>query len=253
VYERDNDESELGRVRIKAHKRWRALYLDNVEQGLSYVDARTNSIVPHVLGFQYIRAMARATRACVRTRRWRGAITRVVAAGLGTGALPLYVKRCLKVLHPARIDVVVVERSQAVIDACRAIRVPMRVASLGEPTTRHTSVMDVVRADIVDYFSSTATTRPNSLAHVILLDAYDGQGRIPEHVRDEHFMRLLAKNIHRNGFVICNCWDGPPGSTPANELAVFTRRLMRHIGPVRVARVEQQEHNVVLIARRSDD
>ena len=247
AYERDADESNLGRVRVKAHKLWRALYLDKVEQGLSYVDARTNAIVPHVLGFQYIRAMARATRECVTSRRWRGATTRVVAVGLGTGALPLYVKRCIKVPRSTRMDVVVVERSRAVIDACRALRVPMRVARLGEQSKRHTSVMDVVCADIVDYFSTPRSPRVSS-PHVILLDAYDGQGRIPEHVRDERFMRSMATNLHRDGVVICNCWDGPPGSTAANELEGFKQRLVRHVGPVRVARVEQQEHNVVLIA-----
>jgi len=247
VYNKDNDVRELGRVVVKSHARWRALYLDRVEQGLSYVNAR-GDVLPNVLGFQYIRTMARATQGCVESRRWKQAT--VVAVGLGTGALPLYVKRCLKTR--TRMDVVVVERSQSVINACQQINVPMRIVRGDDEANDSALVddtrclMDVVRADIVEYLDHPSRRRTS---HITLLDAYDGQGRIPDHVRDENFLSLLAKSMTKDGFVICNCWDGAPGSTAAIELDAFKTSLHRHIGLVRVERVLQQEHNVVLVAQ----
>jgi hypothetical protein len=90
IFERDNDVLELGRVTVKRHGRWRALYLGNVEQGLSY--APTDDAPPshEVLGFQYIRAMAIATVDRIRAERHATKSTSIVAVGLGTGALPLY-------------------------------------------------------------------------------------------------------------------------------------------------------------------
>ena len=263
IFERDNDVRELGRVTVKRHGRWRALYLGNVEQGLSYAHTDDAAPSPEVLGFQYIRAMAIATVDRIRAARRATKSTSIVAVGLGTGALPLYLANA----PDLNVDVVTVERSQAVIDACAAMRVPMRVIdfegrSSGAPAAKkrrrsrsEPSPIRVHRADALDYFqrcvAQNATHNREASVDVVLLDAYDGDGKIPEHVRDDVFVRSVASSLSPVGFCACNCWDGPAGSKTARDLDAFAVLLARHFRAVERARVVGQEYNVILIASRA--
>ena len=86
---------------------------------------------------------------------------------------------------------------------------------------------------------------------VVLLDAYDGDGKIPEHVRDDVFVRSVASSLSPVGFCACNCWDGPAGSKTARDLDAFAVLLARHFRAVERARVVGQEYNVILIASRA--
>ena len=263
IFERDNDVLELGRVTVKRHGRWRALYLGNVEQGLSY--APTDDAPPshEVLGFQYIRAMAIATVDRIRAERHATKSTSIVAVGLGTGALPLYLANA----PDLNVDVVTVECSQAVIDACAAIHVPMRIIdregkSSGIPAAKkrrrsrsEPSPIRVHRADALDYFqrciAKNITDNRVASVDVILLDAYDGDGKIPERVRDDFFIRSVASSLSPVGFCVCNCWDGPIGSEAYHELHMFSNLLDRHFSLIERVSVVGQEYNVILIASRA--
>ena len=59
LLDRRNECARPAGLERAAHGRWRAMYLDAVEQGLTYVSARTGAPVPDALGFQYVRCMAR--------------------------------------------------------------------------------------------------------------------------------------------------------------------------------------------------
>ena len=255
TFQRQGDEPELGRVSVKQHGRWRAIYLDKVEQGLSYL-TRTGKpeAMPDVLGFQYIRVMARETMNRLSTRRRTGTRALVVAVGLGSGALPLYVAN-----HSSARDVriLTLERSQTVIDACStAMFVPLHQtlstkASASSPLRKSMRArpIEVLRCDAFDFFGEAARAHPS--VNAVLLDAYDGKGRIPVHIRSVDFIRDLGRTLVRGGFCVCNCWDGKAGSRAARELATFEGLLARHIGLVHRVIVEGQENNVVLVATRT--
>ena len=256
VFERENDVDALGCVRVRAHGRWRAMYLDAVEQGLSYVSARTDAPVPDALGFQYIRCMARvAVRGvggALRRRRTTFANARdIVAVGLGTGALPLYLAN-EPTLRDARV--IAVERSQAVIDACRAARVPLRLVAADDDDDEDKDDEDdglvrpirVVRADALDFFAKRASRS----TLLVLLDAYDGRGDVPAHVASDEFLRMVGQSLASDGHVVCNCWNGPPESREALNLAKFERILARRVGVVERERVVGQEYNVVVVAAK---
>ena len=254
VFERENDVDALGRVRVRAHGRWRAMYLDAVEQGVSYVSARTDAPVPDALGFQYIRCMARvAVRRvgdALRRRRATFANARdIVAVGLGTGALPLYLAN-EQTLRDARV--IAVERSQAVIDACRAARVPLRLLAADAEDSRDDDddglvrPIRVVREDALDFVANRASRS----TLLVLLDAYDGRGDVPAHVASDEFFRLVGQSLASGGHVVCNCWNGPPGSREAVNLETFERMLARRVGVVERERVVGQEYNVVVVASK---
>ena len=93
-------EAGVGKVYVRAHGPWRALWLDKVEQGLAYdfnagkayaedpafVDFKHD---PSVLGFEYVRAMATAAVAAIGANALN-ARTRALCVGLGAGALPAF-------------------------------------------------------------------------------------------------------------------------------------------------------------------
>jgi len=254
VFERENDVDALGRVRVRAHGRWRAMYLDAVEQGLSYVSARTDAPVPDALGFQYIRCMARvAVRRVGDARRRRRATFAnardIVAVGLGTGALPLYLAN-EPTLRDARV--IAVERSQAVIDACRDARVPLRLLAADDEDDEDDEndglfrPIRVVREDAFDFVAN----RASESTLLVLLDAYDGRGDVPAHVASDEFLRMVGKSLASGGHVVCNCWNGPPGSREAVNLETFERMLARRVGVVERERVVGQEYNVVVVAAK---
>ena len=247
-----NDIPELGRVRVLKHGRWRALYLGKVEQGLTYVDSYGRPD-PRVLGFQYIRVMVRAAieALCARVSSNTSRLS-VLAVGLGTGAVPMFLAN-----HTfrggSRCDVTCVERSQAVIDACAFLGVSMVQDGRNEEEKRsrndnNSHPFRVIRADGLEYLLKE---RDDFRAHdVVLLDAYDGDGRVPTHMRSVRFIEAVRTSLAERGSVICNCWNDRSGTAAAIELEKFSEMLHRHVGRVKRLTVEGQENNIVLVAKK---
>lgn len=247
-----NDIPELGRVRILKHGRWRALYLGKVEQGLTYVDSY-GCPDPHVLGFQYIRVMVRAAIEALDARVSSNASRiNILAVGLGTGAVPMFLAH-----HTfrggSRCDVTCVERSQAVIDACAFLRVKMvqdgrRKKDKRSRNDSNSNAFRVIRADGLEYlFKRCGYFRAHD---VVLLDAYDGEGRVPPHMRSDMFIEAVKNSLAERGSVICNCWNDRSGTAAAIELEKFSEMLHRHVGRVKRLTVEGQENNIVLVAKK---
>ena len=256
VFERENDVGALGRVRVRAHGRWRAMYLDAVEQGLTYVSARTGAPVPDALGFQYVRCMARvAVERPARARPPPVAATDIVAVGLGTGALPLYLANEPTLRRRARDR----RRTQsAVIDACRAASAPFAGQDEDEDEDGDEDEDEdglprpvrVVREDAFDFFACRAS-KPTPSTLLVLLDAYDGRGKVPARVAGDAFLRLVGASLVPGGHCVCNLWNGPLGSNEAVNLETFERALARRVGVVERARVTAQEYNVVVAAAKT--
>ena len=248
---------ELGEVCVKQYGRWRVLYMGSVEQGLSYERADGDGACTQTLGFEYIRSMADA--ALSRFSRFTttgGTNAHVfIAVGLGTGALPTFLARRL-VENGTPCRVVAVERSQSVVEACKRMGVPIKElnglrdhdahlvcdAQVDDYKTCH-----VVRSDALSYFAAL----PRGKATCVLLDAYDGDGRVPDHIASDEFIRYVRLSLRRGGVIVCNCWNGALGTREGDELARFQTTLRRHIGDVCVETVTQQEHNVVLVATKT--
>lgn len=252
IFRKENDFPGLGRVSVKQHGRWRAIYLDKVEQGLSYERFPGEPAADtRVLGFQYIRVMSRAAMRYLSRAARPDSRVRVVAVGLGSGALPLYLANARSLRN--QLDVLVIEQSRAVIDACVSIGVPIRrVKSMIEHETAASKSasdvrsIDVLRCDAFDFFRETS----GAAVKCVLLDAYDGQGRIPAHIRSADFIHLLGLSLTEGGFCVCNCWDGKTGSKTARELAIFANLLSRHVGDVERFSVIGETYNVVLVATK---
>lgn len=248
----ENDVLELGRVRVLKHGRWRALYLGKVEQGLTYVDLYGRPD-PRVLGFQYIRVMVRAAIEGL-CERVNSSISRlnVLAVGLGTGAVPMFLANHM--FHGGSCcDVTCVERSQAVIDACAFLGVSMVQDGRYKKVERSrinnkAHAFRVIHADGLEYLLKGCG---DFRAHdVVLLDAYDGEGRVPPHMRSVRFIEAVRNSLAERGSVICNCWNDRSGTAAAIELEKFSEMLHRRVGRVKRLTVEGQENNIVLVAEK---
>ena len=247
-----NDIPELGKVRILKYGRWRALYLGKVEQGLTYIDSN-GCPDPRVLGFQYIRVMVRAAidALCERVSSNTSRLN-ILVVGLGTGAIPMFLAN-----HTFRggshCDVTCVERSQAVIDACALLGVKMLQDGRHKKEKRsrkkyNSHAFRVIRADGLEYFVQGCGDF--QVHDVVLLDAYDGEGRVPPHMRSVRFIEAVRNSLAERGSVICNCWNDRSGTATARELEKFSEMLHRHVGRVKQLTVEGQENNIVLVAKK---
>jgi hypothetical protein len=247
-----NDIHELGRVRILKHGCWRTLYLGKVEQGLTYIDS-SGCPDPRVLGFQYIRVMVRAAieALCAGVSSNTSRLN-ILVVGLGTGAMPMFLAN-----HTFRggsyCNVTCVERSQAVIDACALLGVKMLQDGRHKKEKRsrkkyNSQAFRVIRADGLEYFvQGCGDFRVHD---VVLLDAYDGEGRVPPHMRSVRFIEAVRNSLAERGSVICNCWNDRSGTATARELEKFSEMLHRHVGRVKRLTVEGQENNIVLVAKK---
>ena len=110
--------------------------------------------------------------------------------------------------------------------------------------------MRVVREDAFDFFARRAS-KPTPSTLLVLLDAYDGRGKVPARVAGDAFLRLVGAALVPGGHCVCNMWNGPPGSNEAVNLETFERALARRVGVVERARVTAQEYNVVVAAAKT--
>ena len=106
----------------------------------------------------------------------------------------------------------------------------------------------VIRADGLEYLLKGCG---GFRAHdVVLLDAYDGEGRVPPHMRSVRFIEAVKNSLAERGSVICNCWNDRSGTSAAIELENFSEMLNIHVGRVKRLTVEGQENNIVLVAKK---
>ena len=87
-------------------------------------------------------------------------------------------------------------------------------------------------------------------ALAVFLDAYDGDGRVPDHLRTPAFLRSCAAQLAPGaGTVIANLYNGAPGTPARVEVERFAAALRRYVGPVVSLGVESTRgDNVVLVA-----
>ena len=264
-------EAGVGKVYVRAHGPWRALWLDKVEQGLAYdfdagkayaedpayVDFKHD---PSVLGFEYVRAMATAAVAAIGANALN-ARTRALCVGLGAGALPAFLRRVVC------LDVLCVEIDADVADAARNfLGVDFRLLASSDDIfdERLSSSMDdrlssrddnsgfgLVVEDIADFLDRDECA---GSFDVVLLDAYDGQGRVPAHLRDpgNRFVEKLLGSVKNGGCVVANLWnsdDRVEFSRERRELEEFRRQLAAAGASARAdVTVRGQENNVVVLA-----
>ena len=92
---------------------------------------------------------------------------------------------------------------------------------------------------------------------LVLLDAYDGKGEIPAHLRGHAFLRDARRALAPGGAVVANCFYGPPGSRAHFDLLAFCEALGGEVEDaravrVRLVKVEGQESNVVVVAEATE-
>ena len=92
---------------------------------------------------------------------------------------------------------------------------------------------------------------------LVLLDAYDGKGEIPAHLRGRAFLRDARRALAPGGAVVANCFYGPPGSRAHFDLLAFCEALGGEVEDaravrVRLVKVEGQESNVVVVAEATE-
>ena len=281
VFESDSSSAGVGRVRVRSHGPWRAMYLDNVEQGLGY-DPRSRGGAgdfchdPMAIGFEYVRAMATAATAAmgadmlISTRAGVKATedvqtTRVLCVGLGAGTLPAFFHGAFherKDHHSRHVKVTAVEVEPDVVEAAEsALGLTFRrAAQVPEQTTcaDENDGFTVVVDDASRYLSGIRGEHPDAEPRIrfdcILLDAYDGQGCVPAHLQEAPFLDSCAAVLSKQGCVVANLWNGPPDSEPGIALARFSKSLRNSLAKVsncarvRLVTVDGQENNVVVLA-----
>ena len=239
-----------GAVRIVAFGPWRSMRFNEIEQGLSYVgtggggadaaagEARAES---DALPYEYLRVMTSVSVGLCAHKGLDlagGGGGRFFYVGLGAGAAPAFAKRAF----PAT-DVEVVEIDPVVLNAARHhLGVEMRVD--GE-SNGDKGAMRVVLGDCA------SVLRARSALDVIFMDAFDGEGEIPRHLREESFLKTCGDALLEDGSLVVNMFNGSRGSRARESVRDFARLLERHIGPVCSFPVMTSPVNVVLSATKS--
>jgi len=185
--------------------------------------------------------------------------------GLGAGALPAFLRRVVG------LDVLCVEIDADVADAARNfLGVDFRLLASSDDALKRvfnerlSSSMDdrlssrddnsgfgLVVEDIADFLDRDECA---GSFDVVLLDAYDGQGRVPAHLRDpgNRFVEKLLGSVKNGGCVVANLWnseDRAEFSRERRELEEFRRQLAAAGASARAdVTVRGQENNVVVLA-----
>ena len=278
--------ANLGAVRVTQHGPWRALWLDGVEQGLAY-DASFRRATehtkpfahdPHALGFEYVRAMATAAVASMGAAALEGRFLasgtserhRALCVGLGAGSLPAFLANAFLDAPPDAFRVEAVEIDRAVAAAARErLGVAYRRASSADDGAgddfaaaleTRPRAFDLRVDDAARYVRLLAESNDDNARGqfaLVCLDAYDGKGNIPAHLRARAFLRDARRALAPGGAVVANCFYGPPGSRAHDDLLAFCDALGGDVPGacavrVRLVRVEGQESNVVVVAEATE-
>ena len=216
-----------------------------------------------------------------------------LCVGLGAGSLPAFLanafvgakKNKTKTCAPGAFRVECVEIDRAVAAAAREVLgvayVPARGGLSAEEEDRGDSDDDAAneRDDSTNStnrravpFALRVDDAARYLAHLgntsededkrkrfalICLDAYDGKGEIPSHLKTRAFLRDARLCLAPGGAVVANCFDAPPGSRARENLLAFCEALGGYVAGacavrVRLLKVEGQESNVVVVAEATE-
>ena len=240
------------RLRVVAHGPWRVLWLDGVEQGMTYHPrdlaaprAASSPVDASVVGFDYQRTMVAAATALLDDGRHvdRAESTpRVLLVGLGAGS-------CAAALHAHARGAWRVEA----VELCAAVAAAAaRVHSVAFDVDGHVaasrqrgnSPIRVTIADAAVHMAALARGADGAAPlRLVLLDAYDGRGRVPAHLQRAPFLRDLAASLAPGGAVLANLFHG--------RHTEFARALRRALGGrVFSLRVKGHEQNIVLLATK---
>jgi len=263
-----------GVVAVVRHGPWLALRFDFSEQGLSYTgregepDYRDGAALPAVLGFEYLRSMAAAAASFLAlngcdlsaAREAGAAPPLVFCVGLGAGALPAFLAHHFPAaqVQVAELDPVIV---RVVRDVLRlrfslADSPDALLAQATRPRPAGADPFTVAQADglaLVAALADEVKAGRHRGAALLVLDAYEQNGRIPQHLREPSFLRACAACLAPEGVIVANLFNGTPNSSPRKEMAVYARMLSDALGgPVFTVKVQEQQTNVVLVAARPD-
>ena len=211
--------------------------------------------------------------------------------GLGAGSLPAFLANAFvgakknKTCAPGAFRVECVEIDRAVAAAAREVLgvayVPARGGLSAEEEDRGDSDDDAANErddstnstnrravpfalrvdDAARYLAHLANTSEDEEKRkrfaLICLDAYDGKGEIPSHLKTRAFLRDARLCLAPGGAVVANCFDAPPGSRARENLLAFCEALGGTVAGacavrVRLLKVEGQESNVVVVAEATE-
>ena len=168
--------------------------------------------------------------------------------GLGSGALPFFMETHFK----NAFEMETVEHDPVVVEAIERTcfnnkKIPFRC------------VIDDAR----EYLE---TKIAKDSLDVISMDAFDGEGNVPERLVSREFFRLCSEKLkssssssssssskERSSMFIMNCFNGVRGSTAREFVHVICARLEKSIGPVMTIPVYNQPCNVIVVALKRVD
>jgi len=256
----------FGRVRVTRHGPWRVLHFNQVEQIMSYrpkerrdAGGRQQRGGAPLCGFEYVRTMAEHVVRHAQAHKPNSSPVWCV----GLGALPVHLAwrlargEGLKGRRPVRC----VEVDETVINAARdALKLNFRLEKEGDDNDAGSTKggktgggPEVRHGDAAVVFRELAEQQPGGLC-CVALDAYDGEGLVPVHLQQAPFLRDVCSCLEPGGMVICNLFNGIPGSAAGGRLEAFVGQLEKALGKGgQVTRlvVEGQEMNVVIQARKA--
>eukprot|EP01059_Diplonema_ambulator_P000306 TRINITY_DN1024_c1_g1_i1.p1 TRINITY_DN1024_c1_g1~~TRINITY_DN1024_c1_g1_i1.p1 ORF type:complete len:800 (+),score=116.65 TRINITY_DN1024_c1_g1_i1:175-2574(+) len=222
----------FGKCTVTKYPQWYTVRYNEIEQGIAYTGFEgvpgyaQGTPIPTVLGYEYIKAMAAALLKY-------GVVfghKPVVAVGLGSGALPNFVANVFK-----ECKVVVYEIDKVMVEACNAMKLKLAAN------------LDVVLNDA----QKGLDRLPNASCSCVLVDAYDGQGAIPKHLREEKFLATAGKKLTHGGVLLSNLHNGPPGSATRSQALDYIKKLQKAIGgTVKIVKLASQQSNMVAIASK---
>jgi SAM-dependent methyltransferase len=183
--------------------------------------------------------------------------------GLGTGALPAYIAHHraglgLATSHVAAVEIdPVVVRAAAqhlgccftLVDAEATAQTAAVEASPLLPPDSGRGGFCVTLSDAAAYMPQL---RPQSVS-AIFLDAFDGAGETPPHLKSEGFLRSCHDALAPGGVLVLNLFNGAEGSEARAAFDAMAVRLQGAVGLVYSLQVVTQEESVVLVARRGGE
>eukprot|EP00241_Pyramimonas_parkeae_P002465 CAMPEP_0114242074 /NCGR_PEP_ID=MMETSP0058-20121206/9972_1 /TAXON_ID=36894 /ORGANISM="Pyramimonas parkeae, CCMP726" /LENGTH=453 /DNA_ID=CAMNT_0001354643 /DNA_START=132 /DNA_END=1493 /DNA_ORIENTATION=+ len=260
-----------GDVVVREWPPWRVLMFNDVEQGLTYMDMKSVSgewgrCLPEVLGFDYLRAMASAAvgmcslQGCDLSDKGASALF----VGLGSGSLPGFMRRHFPDLkmEVVEIDPLVAFAATKFLgfpteltnvstasmqDSKSVAAVSTAVTELREIREMTESVGGSVRVALGDA-EEFLLAQQGTDTGCIFLDAYDGAGKIPEHLAGSEFLEACHRALRPGGVVVANLFNGPETTKERQAVMDFALKMEQAIGPVYSIKVVEQQTNVILVA-----
>ena len=236
-----------GLIRVAAFGEFRSLRFNEVEQGLAYVCAsgdgcereHADGVVmdDEALPYEYLRVMTAASMGLCAIKGLDlcspDARAVIFHVGLGAGAAPAFQKRKFPL-----VDVEVVEIDPIVIDVAKN--------HLGVRFNQGDDAMRVVEGDCADVLKA----RDRESVDIVFMDAFDGDGLIPEHLIRDEFLQSCSDALKTDGSLVLNMFNGTRGSEARESVRMFAERLERFVGPVCTYPVLDSPVNVVLSATK---